>query len=89
MTPKMMGTLNRSLRRRAAGNGVRIYIPKSALAAGRMLVPEPFGIERIRRADNNNEHGQRDQSGYDGLHGCLLQVTQATPMLPVIDGAGR
>ena len=43
---------------------------RSALAAGRMLVPELLGIECIRRAGNTNKHRQGDQSGYDGLHGC-------------------
>ena len=50
-------------------------MPKSALAAGGMLVPELLGIERIGRPGNAGDDGEGDQRGYEGFHGSFSNFT--------------
>ena len=66
-------------------------IARSALAAGRVLVPELSDIECVRRSGYASENRQGNEGGYDGLHGyysrrcrqhhrCLSSMSRMMPL---------
>jgi hypothetical protein len=58
---------------------------KALLRLAVLLLVEGLGVERAGRSCDAGENRQGDQSGYEGLHGSILQTMQAAQLLPVID----